>query len=103
MYAIHAQGLDSCVLGGYAAPVPRRKPGVAPAPLPQLPALPPDVAVEADAPIMIPTEGAPITPLDAGEVAPAPLAEEPALAEPESAPASEPPPPLSAPAAPPEQ
>ncbi len=92
MYAIHAQGLDSCVLGGYAAPAPRRKPGVTPAPLPQLPDLPPDVAVEADAPVMTPVDGAPpAAPVDAGEVAPAPIVDEgPALAEPESAPASAP-------------
>jgi monofunctional biosynthetic peptidoglycan transglycosylase len=90
MYAIHAQGLDSCVLGGYAAPAPRRKPGAAPAPLPQLPALPPDVAADSDAPIMTPTDAAIVAPIDAGETPPAPVADEPALAEPDSAPAAAP-------------
>ena len=50
MNAVRAQGLDSCVLGGYEAP--RRR---APAqPLPPMEALPPDVAAEADAPVMEP-------------------------------------------------
>ncbi len=51
MYGIHAQRLDACVLDQKAAPPPRRK--GAPSTLPPMEALPPDVAAENDAPVIV--------------------------------------------------
>ncbi len=50
MYAIHAQKLDICVLDPNAAPPPRRR--GAPSTLPPMEALPPDVAIDTDAPMI---------------------------------------------------
>jgi nitroreductase len=65
MAAVRAQGLDTCVLGGYAGPPKRRTPVK---PLPPLEALPPDVAAEADAPIMAPAVD--VAPSDVDSVEP---------------------------------
>jgi monofunctional biosynthetic peptidoglycan transglycosylase len=51
MYGIHAQKLDTCVLDPKAAPPPRRK--GAPSTLPPLEALPLDVAIASDGPMML--------------------------------------------------
>jgi monofunctional glycosyltransferase len=53
MSAVHAQGLDNCVLGGYAGPPKRRAPVTA---MPPLPELPPDVAEDSDEPVFTPLE-----------------------------------------------
>jgi monofunctional biosynthetic peptidoglycan transglycosylase len=59
MYAIHAQGLDKCVLDAKAALPPRPR-GKTPDVLAPLPALPADVAAETDAPRIAPdSEAAP--------------------------------------------
>jgi monofunctional biosynthetic peptidoglycan transglycosylase len=63
MAGVRAQGLDTCVLGAYAGP-PRQRGPVKP--LPPLEALPPDVAAEAEAPVMAPD----VEPVDASAVDP---------------------------------
>lgn len=96
MNAVRAQGLDSCVLGGYEAPQ-RRAPAQ---PLPPLEALPPDVALEADAPMMEPAAEMIPTELDDAEPVTTPgfedgsleAAPEMPLEEPDSAPAEAAPP-----------
>jgi monofunctional glycosyltransferase len=65
MYAIYAQGLDDCVKNARwsAPPKPR---GKIPTTLTPLPDLPPDVALNADAPVLVMPENlnAPVAPMD---------------------------------------
>lgn len=102
MRVIQNSGLDSCVIDRSKSPPPRRRP--APETLPPLEALPPDVAIAAEAPVMIDaatpaviedTTNPLATPaiedgaVEATEPAPAPEPEAAApAAEPEPAPAA---------------
>jgi monofunctional biosynthetic peptidoglycan transglycosylase len=59
MWALHAQGLDDCVLDASAPPPPAPKTRLPKNQLPQLPALPADVAAATDAPTITTEEEAP--------------------------------------------
>ncbi len=85
MSAISAQGLDSCVLGGYAGPPKRRAPVQS---LPPLEALPPDVAAATDAPMIEPAADVAPDDIDVVEPVMTPSFSDGALEEPASAPAA---------------